>query len=161
MKFFKEKAQEIIGQSKFLVILDDKTIYEIRKYEADSEIRHRLTGKQNRNYLTPASWVSVQLNELPKDVGIRAKQLNDEALNQQAMPSKPESISAKREAAILAATHTVLGYQVKVKGFNQIGKCYIGLVADPARNHDSTACSWDKLGRCLNRNRADCNLKLD
>ena len=163
MKLFKEKVQSNEGQSKFLLLTDNKDIYEIRVYQRENEpdeIKHRLSGSQNRNYFVPPQW--VQISTIPIALKPKLDELNKLALKSNQMPDKPYSdISKERADKILSATKTVLGYKAIVKSYNEIGRCYIGQVEDPARGNKLTACSWNKFGHCLNKNRADCNLKLD
>lgn len=65
---------------------------------------------------------------------------------------------------ILNVTKTVKGYEVKDLKWNSAINAYLGLVADPvwkSPTRDYISCSWNKDGKCFNRNRPDCDLLIE
>ena len=61
------------------------------------------------------------------------------------------------------ATQTRKGYRVKDVQWHKKMKVYVGLVEDPLLKttlHPWITCTWTKRGKCVNENRADCDLVL-
>ena len=64
-------------------------------------------------------------------------------------------------------SHTITGIEVKNVKFNSIASAWVGMVKDPKwqdnptviKNDGFATCTWNKLGKCVNRTRPELDLK--
>jgi hypothetical protein len=155
MKIYVSAQEQAQGQSLFLLMTDTRKLFEIRYFQKTKILKHRSTGTAGKLYCVPASWQALK-----KTPGYLIKLCNELNLEPTGIKVEPNAKNCVLEDKIMACKETVLGYACNVERFNTIGRCFIGSLNDPARGGKSTRASWDKRGKCMNRLRTDCDLKL-